>query len=83
MGFNLKKTEAKGWIEGVVKDSTSYDAGLRDGQLFIKYEASSEEVAVYISEDGLTIKAIRYPHERKDQFYPQFVPLSSAAQIAA
>lgn len=83
LGFNLKKTEAKGWIQGVVKDSAAYEGGLRDGQLFIKYEATSQEVTVYISEDGLAIKAIRYPHERKDQFYPQFFSLSPAAQKAA
>lgn len=83
LGFNVKQTITKGYIEGVVKDSSAYQAGLRNGQLFVKHDVTKEEVTVYISEDGRHIKVISYPHERRGEFIPQFAPLASADKIAA
>ena len=82
-GFNLKKTEQTGWIEGVIKESRAYRAGLRNGQYFVKVTTSKGEVVIQVSEDGRTTKEIKFSPENKDQWIPQFVLLTGSVQRAA
>jgi len=62
-GFDLRRTEEKGGIEGVKEGSNAFQAGLRDGQRFLSYQMSDNMVSVRIMDKDQIEKELKYVQE--------------------
>lgn len=71
-GFLLHHTKKKGIISGVRSASSAYEAGLRNGQLFVGYEAKGDEVVVSIRDKSGEIKKISYVNKQSVKAIPQY-----------
>lgn len=71
MGFNLKLTEEKGIVKGVIENSNAYRAGLRNGQEFQHFYRNNENITVIVNEN-MSDREISYA-SNDDILIPQYI----------